>query len=522
MLLGKIVEISEQVSATSSKKAKISLIAGLLREAYEGEIFLSAHYLSGKLPQGRLGVGWKTLEGAMRDLAPSHPPLGLMDLDAAFETIARERGAGSAERKIRALREVFSRSQRRERDFLMRLVMGEVRQGALEGLVLEAVAQASTLDNESLRQAFMFSGDIGEIARAALEKGAAGISRFGPKIFHPIAPMLASPVEGESEAKARLGEAGWEYKIDGARIQIHKAGDSVRIFSRRLKEVTESVSEIVALARTLPMEEAIFEGEAIALQDDGKPLPFQTTMRRFGRIKDVAQMQRDIPLTPYFFDLLYLDGNPRFEIPYRKRTEELSRAIPEKYVIPRIITADERTAREFLLRSLEAGHEGLMVKGLDSPYMAGQRGFSWLKIKPAHTLDLMVLAAEWGHGRRRGWLSNLHVGARDPEANGFVMLGKTFKGLTDEMLRWQTKKLLALEIGRDTWTVYVKPELVVEVAFSDLQESQRYPGGLALRFARVKSFREDKSPRETDTIDKVRGIFEASRRRSSKEGLVKS
>jgi DNA ligase-1 len=378
-------------------------------------------------------------------------------------------------------------------------------------LVLGAVALASSIDIERVRRAFMFSGDIGEMARAAIEEGVAGLSRFGPRLFRPVSPMLASPAEGEHEATERLGEAGWEYKIDGARVQIHKVGGEVKIFTRHLKEVTESVPEIVALVKTFPMKEAIFEGEAIALRKDGLPLPFQTTMRRFGRIREVAQMREEIPLTPYFFDLLYQDGQPLFEIPYQERIERLSIMIPPQFMIPRITTADEKKAREFLMKSLEAGHEGLMAKGLTSPYMAGQRGLYWLKIKPAQTLDLIILAAEWGHGRRRGWLSNLHLGARDPETGGSVMLGKTFKGLTDGMLRWQTKRLLELEIARDEWTVYVKPELVVEVAFSDLQESPHYPGGLALRFARVRGFREDKSAPEADTIQRVRRIFEASR-----------
>jgi DNA ligase-1 len=267
----------------------------------------------------------------------------------------------------------------------------------------------------------------------------------------------------------------------------------------------------VAVARRMPIDEAIIEGEAIALKPDGKPLPFQTTMRRFGRIQDVEQMQKKLPLTPYFFDLIYLDGEPIFQRSYRERFRLLAERISPAFMIDNIVTSDEKKAKEFLLKSLRAGHEGVMAKGLDAPYMAGQRGFHWIKIKPAHTLDLVVLAAEWGHGRRKGWLSNLHLGARDPESGGFVMLSKTFKGLTDEMLRWQTKRLLALEVGRDAYTVYVRPELVVEVAFNELQKSPRYPGGLALRFARVKRFREEKTPLEADSIQTVRTVFEASR-----------
>jgi DNA ligase-1 len=512
MKLEKLADISERVSATSSKKEKVSLIAGLLKQAKDKEIALAAHYLSGQLPQGRLRVAWKMLQGATQGLSSSPRCLTLTDLDAFFQGIATEAGPGSTQRKIQALRELLSRCRERERAFAVRLIMGEIRQGAVGGLVLEAAARAASLPLERLRQALMFSGDIGEVARVALQRGGAGISRFGPRLFHPISPMLASPAEGEDEAVSRLGEAGWEYKIDGARVQIHKAGTEVEIFTRHLKRVTESVPEIVVLAKTFPMKQAIIEGEVIALREDGKPLPFQTTMRRLGRIKDVTRLQREIPLTPYLFDLLYLDREPLFDLPYGERVQHLAQRIAPDHMVPRIITADPDKARDFLVRSLEAGHEGVMAKGLDSPYVAGQRGYNWLKIKPAKTLDLVILAAEWGHGRRRAYLSNLHLGARDADGSGYVMLGKTFKGLTDEMLRWQTKRLLELEISRDQWTVYVRPAVVVEVAFSDLQESPHYPAGLALRFARVKHFREDKSPQEADTIQKVRQIFEASRR----------
>lgn len=512
MRLGQLVEISERISATPRKGQKLALIAGLLRQARGHERFVVAHYLSGRLPQGRLGIGWKTLESANADLCSTPHALSLQEIDRYFEAISQDRGAGSTERKVRLLREVLSHSQVQERVFLSRLIMGEIRQGALQALVLEAIAQAASLAPERIRQAHMFAGNIGTVARVALEEGAKGLSRFKPRLFHPIAPMLASPAEGEAEAVVRLGEAGWEYKIDGARIQVHKAGDEVQIFSRHLKEVTDSVPEIVEVARSLHMDEAIFEGEVVALRKDGKPLPFQTTMGRFDRILNVEEIRQEIPLTPFLFDLLYLDGEAFFEAPYCERVERLAERVSAEQMVPRIVTAQEGEVRDFLRVSLEAGHEGLMAKGIDSPYMAGHRGFHWLKVKPAHTLDLVVLGAEWGHGRRRGWLSNLHLGARDPVSDGFVMLGKTFKGLTDEMLRWQTRRLLELEIDRDEWTVYVRPELVVEVAFSDLQESPRYPGGLALRFARVKQYRSDKGHQDTDTIDKARQIFAASRK----------
>jgi DNA ligase-1 len=512
LFLKDLVDISEKVGTTPKKKEKVSLLAQFFRRAREKEISLAAFYLSGELPQGRLGIGWAMLQEASKGWSFQPNPLSLIDLDLSLESIAQEKGSGSSRRKVQNLREVLSRSTEREKEFLAKLIMGEIRQGALEGLVLEALAQTTSLSIDLLQRSLMFSGNIGEVAKTGIEEGASGLSRFQPKLFHPISPMLASPVEGEDEAINRLGEAGWEYKIDGARIQVHKDGKEIRIFTRHLKEITESIPEIITLAKKFPMDKAIFEGEAIALREDGRPLPFQTTMRRFGRIQDVEKIQKEIPLKPFFFDLIHLDGESLIENSYKERFGQLSERIPPEYLIPRMVTAEGQKVQEFLLQSLKEGHEGLMAKGLDSPYVAGQRGFLWLKIKPAQTLDLIVLAAEWGHGRRKGWLSNLHLGAKDTESGEFVMLGKTFKGLTDEMLQWQTKKLLELEIGRDEWSVYIRPELVVEIAFNNIQESPHYPGGLALRFARVKSFREDKSPSEADTFQKVREIFESNRK----------
>jgi len=507
-----LVELSKKVGSTARKKEKVSLLADFFRRGKGEEIGLAVHYLSGQLPQGRLGIGWATLEKVLQDLPGNPCSPSLTEIDRLFQGILQEKGAGSSERRVSLLRNLFSSLQQDEREFLTGLIMGEIRQGALEGLVLEAIARASSLPIDRLRQSLMFSGDIGKVAQVALEEGMTGLSHFQPRLFHPISPMLANPVEGETEALERLGEAGFEFKIDGARIQVHKEREEVRIFTRHLKDITDSIPEIVKLARTFQFENAIFEGEAVALREDGKPLPFQTTMRRFCRVLDVQRLEKEIPLTPYFFDLLYADGESLFYQPYRDRFELLSRKIPSAYMIRQLITGNEKEAKDFLMRSLEAGHEGLMAKGLDSPYAAGHRGYTWLKIKQARTLDLVVLAAEWGHGRRKGWLSNLHLGARDPESGNFVMLGKTFKGLTDEMLHWQTKKLLELEVSRDRWTVYVEPELVVEVAFNDVQESPRYPGGLALRFARVKSYRTDKSPLDADTFQKVAQLFEARRR----------
>jgi DNA ligase 1 len=508
MQLRALVQLTAQLRATSKKTEKTALLAGLLKEAREKEIELAALYLTGALPQGKIGIGWRTIEAAFSDHPASHLPLTLEEVDDAFGRIAVDQGRGSAERKRAALRDLFRRADRDEQRFLAHLLIGEMRQGALEGLLTEATAKAAALSLSEVRQAMMFSGNIGQVARAALEEGIAGLGRFGLRLFFPIAPMLANSADEVQEALTRLKEAAFEFKIDGGRIQVHKGGGEVKIFTRQLQEVTDRLPEIVAWARALPIGEVILEGEAIALRPDGRPHPFQITMRRFGRIKNVEAMRQEIPLSAFFFDCLYRDGDGSLTmLPYRERFEILRRMIPAQSVIPQIITGHPEEAEQFLKRSLEAGHEGLMAKSLSAPYIAGQRGNHWLKLKSAKTLDLVILAVEWGNGRRTGWLSNLHLGARDPERGKFVMLGKTFKGLTDEMLRWQTEKLLALEVKRDDWTVYVRPELVVEIAYSDIQASPRYPAGVALRFARVKRHRPDKSAAEADTVQTVTEQF---------------
>jgi len=512
MQLAHLVERVFRVQSASRKNEKIALLADFLKQTHGQETELAALYLCGRLPQGRIGVGWSMIESAMVGTSEAETSLTLAEVDQVLSRIASDQGPGSNERKIATLRSLFERSRIDERRFLSHLLIGELRQGALEGVLLEAIAKASGLPASEVRQAMMFSGRIGEVARVALEEGSSGLSRIGFRLFSPVAPMLANTAEDVGEALERLGEAAFEYKLDGARIQIHKGGDEVRIFTRQLQEVTERLPEAVEWVRALPAREIILEGEAIALRPNGRPQPFQVTMRRFGRIKNIGSMRREIPLTSFYFDCLYREGDgPLFSVPYRRRFKILSETIPSGTVIPSVTTKDRAEAEQFLKRALEIGHEGAMAKSLDAPYTAGQRGFYWLKLKPAKTLDLAILAAEWGSGRRKGWLSNLHLGARDPESRQFVMLGKTFKGLTDEMLKWQTEKLLSLEAGRDDWTVYVRPELVVEIAFNEIQESPRYPAGLALRFARVKRFRPDKSVTEADTIQTVAEIFRKQR-----------
>jgi DNA ligase-1 len=354
----------------------------------------------------------------------------------------------------------------------------------------------------------MVTGSLGTVARVAMNEGAAGLARFAITLQRPVRPMLAQPADDIADAVTRLGTAAVEWKVDGARVQVHKAGRDVRVYTRALNEVTASVPEIVEMLRELPASELILDGEAVALDARGAPLAFQVTMRRFGRKLDVEQMRAELPLAAFFFDCLYRDGTPLVERPTQERFDALAAVLPSALVIPRLVTADVAAAEDFYADALARGHEGVMVKALDAPYEAGSRGASWLKVKRAHTLDLVVLAAEWGHGRRRGWLSNLHLGARDP-AGGWVMLGKTFKGMTDALLAWQTSELLARERARDAYTVYVRAELVVEIAFNDLQASPQYPGGLALRFARVKGYRPDKRAEDADTIETVRALYDA-------------
>jgi len=458
--------------------------------------------------QDKLGLGWATIRSAMPDTAAASASAELSEVNAVLDQIARAAGKGSAEAKRSRLRELLSRLTAEEQRFLAALIMGELRQGALEGLVVEAIARAAGRPAAEVRRALMVAGDLAAVARAALAADEAALSALAVRLFQPVLPMLAGSAEDVTGALAEMGEAAVEYKLDGARVQIHRSGDQVRVYSRRLNEVTAAVPELVEAAREFSAREIIVEGEAIALRPDGTPLPFQITMRRFGRRLEVERVRDELPVTLFLFDILYLDGASLLDEPLGRRSELLAGSVPGSLLVPRIVTSSAEEAEEFHRAAMARGHEGVMVKSLDAPYEAGRRGRRWLKVKTVQTLDLVVLAAEWGHGRRRGWLSNLHLGARDPAGGGFVMLGKTFKGMTDEMLRWQTERLGELEVSRDGHTVYVRPELVVEVAFNDLQTSTQYPGGLALRFARVKGYRPDKSAAEADTIDTLREIHQ--------------
>jgi DNA ligase-1 len=509
-LLHSLVSTSQRVGATAARLAKVRELATFLRSLPPDEIETAVHYLSGEIPQGRIGIGYSVLKAAAAHSPAQAGTLSIVELDHALTALAAIRGSGSAARRSQALRDLFSRATPGEHEFLLRLLVGELRQGALAGVMVDAIAAAAEIAVARVRRAAMYSKSLGAVARVALLEGAEALGKFQLEPFAPIAPMLAQTAADVAEALSELqGEVEFEWKMDGARIQVHKVGDDVRIYTRSLNEVTGAVPEIVATVRGFSEHTLVLDGEAIAFDAKGRPHPFQVTMRRFGRKLNVEALRGDLPIQAFFFDCLRVGDQSVADRPARERFAALAQAVPEKLRIPRLITASEPAAREFYEAALEAGHEGVMAKSLEAPYEAGNRGASWLKIKRAHTLDLVVLAAEWGHGRRTGKLSNLHLGALDPATGTYIMLGKTFKGLTDALLEWQTREFLAREVSRDPWSVTVRPELVVEIAFSDLQASTRYPGGLALRLARVKRYREDKRPEDADNMDSVRRIYAA-------------
>ena len=506
--LADLVSTSQRVGAASARRTKVRELSAFLKALPPEEIETAVHYLSGEISQGRIGITYKALQAAAGTLAADQEGLPIAEVDRALDAIAAIGGAGSAARRAAALRELFSRATTAEQGFLVRLIAGELRQGALAGVMLEAIASAAEVPVAPVRRAAMYSASLGAVARAVLLEGVPSLERFQLEMFKPASPMLAQTAADVGKALKELGgEAAFEWKMDGARIQVHKVADEVRIYTRSLNEVTDALPEIVDTVRAFGAATLVLDGEAIAFDSAGRPHPFQVTMRRFGRRLNVESTRADLPIQAFFFDCLRIEGRSIVDLPTRERVQVLADTVPAVLRVPRLITSSDSEASAFYDAAIAAGHEGLMAKSLDAPYEAGNRGASWLKIKRAHTLDLIVLAAEWGHGRRTGKLSNLHLGALDPATGNYIMLGKTFKGLTDAMLEWQTKELLARETRRDQWTVYVRPELVVEIAFSDLQASSRYPGGLALRLARVKRYRDDKSAQDADTMESVRKIF---------------
>jgi DNA ligase-1 len=501
MHLVDLVGLSQALASNSSRRAKIDLIAGLLRAASPADARLAASYLAGQIPQGRVGVGWASITKAATSPA-AKASLDLQAVDEAFGAADNVGGKGSEEARRSILIGLFECATEDEQIFLSRLLLGEVRHGALEGVVVDALAVSAMVPLDLVRRALMVGGDLGEVAEAAFDGGAARLGRFRLRLFRPVQPMLAQSAPDPATAMAKTGPAAVEYKYDGARIQVHRSGRRVGIFTRNLADVTERMPEVVAAARALDARSFILDGEALLMDPDGRPRPFQETAGRFGTESASAASA----LTPVFFDLLYLDGEDLTGLAEQDRASRLRSLVPAELAVPRVETEDSTTADDFLASALDAGHEGLVIKDLSSEYLAGRRGAGWVKVKPVHTLDLVVLAAEWGHGRRHGMLSNLHLGARDPAGDGFVMLGKTFKGLTDEMLRWQTERFLDLETGRIGNAVQVRPIQVVEVAFDGVQASSRYPGGMTLRFARVRGYRDDKAAADADTIDTIQAI----------------
>jgi ATP-dependent DNA ligase I len=508
MLLAEITGTSEAVAATRSRLAKTASLAACLRLLAPEEIEPAVAFLTGELRQRPIGVGW----AALRDTPPPapEPSLSVGEVDETLTRVKELTGPGSATGRKALLAALFGRATGPEQAFLRGLIGGELRQGALEGVMVEAVAKAAEIPAAEVRRAAMLTGRLGRVTHAALVEGVPALRAFRLEIGRALQPMLAGTATGVDDALAKISPAAVEWKVDGARVQVHRDGDEVAVFTRSLDDITARVPEVVEAVLALPVRSIVLDGEVIALRDDGRPHPFQVTASRVGSKLDVERLRGTLPLTTFFFDVLHVDGDDVLDQGGAERFEALRAAVPEPLRIPRQVTSDPAEAAALLRDTIAQGHEGVMVKSLTAPYEAGRRGSGWLKVKPVHTLDLVVLAAEWGHGRRQGWLSNLHLGARDPATGGWVMLGKTFKGLTDKMLTWQTEHLLTLEDRRDSHVVHVRPELVAEIAFDGLQTSPRYPGGLALRFARVLRHRPDKPAAEADTIDTVRAIHAAA------------
>jgi DNA ligase-1 len=497
VLFSEVVETSAAVTATRSRLTKVAALAELLRRMDTDAV---VSFLVGVPSQGRIGAGWRTVYEVKVPPAAG-ASLTVVEVDEALGAYGEFSGKGSVQRRADLLAALFGRATEAEQDFLRRLLTGELRQGALEGVMLDAIAAAAEVPGEAVRRAFMLSGSLPDTATAALTGGESSLVEFRLEIGRPVRPMLASPAESLPEALAELGSVVVEHKLDGARIQVHRRDDEVRIFTRTLREITATVPELVDLVRAMPCTSVVLDGETLALTDEGKPRPFQETMSRFG-----AQDVRELLLSPFFFDCLHLDGEDLLDKPLSERLDAL-RLVAAGHVIPGVLEPDEQQAVEVLETSLASGHEGVMVKSLGSVYAAGRRGRAWQKVKPVHTLDLVVLGVEWGSGRRKGLLSNLHLGARDPDGGPPIMVGKTFKGMTDELLAWQTRELQAIATEQDDWVVHVQPNLVIEIELDGAQLSPRYPGGVALRFARVLRYRPDKEPSEADTIEAVRALL---------------
>ncbi|GGV29800.1 ATP-dependent DNA ligase [Streptomyces spectabilis] len=506
MLFARVAEVSKEVAATAARSRKVALLSDLFRAAGPADVPLVIPYLAGRLPQGRIGVGWNALK---EPVAPApEPTLAVADVDAALTALAAVAGAGAQAERRRLVQELLGAATADEQRFLFGLLTGEVRQGALDAVAVEGLARATGAPAPEVRRAVMLAGGLTPVARALLERGADALADFRLTVGRPAQPMLAHSAPTVGEGIDKLGPCAVEEKLDGIRVQVHRDADDVRVYTRTLDDITDRLPELTALAGELAGSRFILDGEVIALDADGRPRTFQEIAGRVGSRLDVAAAAAELPLSPVFFDALSVDGQDLLELPLRERHAVLARLVPEPMRVRRLTVEDpaddaaRRAADDFFAATLARGHEGIVLKGLDAPYSAGRRGASWLKVKPVHTLDLVVLAAEWGHGRRTGKLSNLHLGARRPDGT-FAMLGKTFKGMTDAMLTWQTERLRELAVSEDGFVVTVRPELVVEIAYDGLQKSSRYPAGVTLRFARVVRYREDKRAADADTVATV-------------------
>ncbi|MEU7055947.1 ATP-dependent DNA ligase [Streptomyces sp. NPDC046197] len=501
MLLARLAQVSREVAATSARSRKIALLAELFRDAEADDVPIVIPYLAGRLPQGRLGVGWKVL--GRRVVPAAGPSLTVREVDARLTELGKVSGAGSQAERTRIVGALMGAATEDEQRFLLGLLTGEVRQGALDAVAVEGLAQATGAPPADVRRAVMLAGSLQTVAQALLAAGPTALDRFRLTVGRPVLPMLAHSASSVAEAVDKLGASAAEEKLDGIRVQVHRDGDMVRIYTRTLDDITDRLPEVTSAALDLKGERFILDGEVISFGADGRPRSFQETAGRVGSRVDVATAAETVPVSPVFFDALSVDDRDLLDLPFAERHAELARLVPEPMRVRRTLVSgpdDTAEAERFLADTLERGHEGVVVKALDAPYSAGRRGASWLKVKPVHTLDLVVLAAEWGHGRRTGKLSNLHLGARTADG-GFAMLGKTFKGMTDAMLAWQTERLRELAVEDNGWGVTVRPELVVEIAYDGLQKSTRYPAGVTLRFARVVRYREDKRPQEADTVE---------------------
>ncbi|MFI5901052.1 ATP-dependent DNA ligase [Streptomyces cyaneofuscatus] len=506
MLLAELAQVSLEVAATSARSRKVALLAALFRDAGPEDVPVVIPYLAGRLPQGRIGVGWRSLGDPVEPAA--EPTLTVTGVDAELTALAAISGTGSQALRRDRLRALFAAATADEQHFLRALLTGEVRQGALDAVAADALAKAAEAPPADVRRAVMLAGSLQEVARALLAEGPGALAGFRLTVGRPVQPMLAHTATSVTEAVDKLGPCAVEEKLDGIRVQVHRDGDRVRAYTRTLDDITDRLPELVTAVSALETGRFILDGEVIALGEDGRPRPFQETAARVGSRRDVAAAAAGVPIVPVFFDALSADGEDLLDLPFAERHAALARLVPEALRVRRALVPDpedtdaRRAAEAFLAETLERGHEGVVVKDLAAAYSAGRRGASWLKVKPVHTLDLVVLAAEWGSGRRTGKLSNLHLGARRPDGT-FAMLGKTFKGLTDALLEWQTEKLRELATGGDGHVVTVRPELVVEIAYDGLQRSTRYPAGVTLRFARVLRYREDKTVQEADTVETV-------------------